>query len=84
MTDIDKIIAGMSARRREILCRLPITPLHPDDIGASQATLKRMAYDGLAEAVKCWPRYGSRSFTGYCLSPFGLAVRNRLKEQDNA
>lgn len=84
MTDIDRIIAGLSARRRVILRRLPITPLHPNDIGTSPSTLKFMAHSGLVEAVKCWPRYGNRSFTGYCLSSLGLAVRNRLKEQDNA
>jgi hypothetical protein len=77
--NIDAVIAELSEAQRRFVVRSTETPMHPFDIDATGRTAIALVRKGIALRSECRLRImQSLTFTGYALTPLGLAVRSAL------
>ena len=76
MTDIDKIISGLTRLQRDSL--IDVRPIFDHDMPHVTVNL---ITKGLVDFKRRWGFFGARHLS---ITPLGLAVRARLQEQDNA
>ena len=81
MTDIDRIIAGLSKWERFLLEWL--SKEEHSSYGECQGRDLDALHSAMLVSIEGSARFLALGFGRVSLTPHGLAVRNRLKEQDN-